>query len=145
MLALWQTRMLRLEKLGVLDEVANGLSYFEQTFLPEVPRLYSALEDELRAAPGRAARRSCPRSCGSARGSAATATATRSSPPPCSAQTLRLQSSKVFAHYLEQLHALGAELSITTLVATRRRNSRPWPTARPTRARTGATSRIAGR
>ncbi len=46
-LALWQTRMLRLEKLGVLDEVANGLSFFEQTFLRELPRLYGALEDEL--------------------------------------------------------------------------------------------------
>jgi hypothetical protein len=46
-LALWQTRMLRLEKLDVLDEVLNGLSYFEHTFLPELPRLYGALEDEL--------------------------------------------------------------------------------------------------
>ena len=46
-LSLWQTRMLRLEKLDVLDEVANGLSFFEQTFLPEVPLLYGGLEDEL--------------------------------------------------------------------------------------------------
>jgi tRNA A-37 threonylcarbamoyl transferase component Bud32 len=38
--------MLRLEKLDVLDEVANGLSFFEQTFLRELPRLYGALEDE---------------------------------------------------------------------------------------------------
>jgi len=29
--------MLRLEKLDVLDEVANGLSFFEQTFLPKCP------------------------------------------------------------------------------------------------------------
>jgi len=46
-LALWQTRMLRLEKLGVLDEVANGVSFFVSTFLPEVPRLYAGLQDEL--------------------------------------------------------------------------------------------------
>ena len=115
-LALWQTRMLRLEKLGVLDEVANGLSYFEQTFLPEVPRLYSALEDEL------SQRRVAPETqdlpaflrIGSWIGG------DRDGNPFVTgavlAQTLRLQSSKVFAHYLEQLHALGAELSITTLV-----------------------------
>ncbi len=55
-LALWHTRMLRLEKLGVIDEVANGLSYFEQTFLTALPLLYGALEDELeRRHPGRRA------------------------------------------------------------------------------------------
>ena len=32
-------------------------------------------------------------------------------------RTLRMQSSRVFEHYLEELHALGAELSVTTLVA----------------------------
>ena len=55
-LALWQTRMLRLEKLDVIDEVANGLSFFEQTFLPQVPALYGALEDELAAPSPRPAR-----------------------------------------------------------------------------------------
>jgi phosphoenolpyruvate carboxylase len=115
-LALWQTRMLRLEKLGVLDEVANGLSYFEQTFLPEVPRLYSALEDELRQRQAAPETQDLPAflRIGSWIGG------DRDGNPfvtgPVLAQALRLQSSKVFAHYLEQLHALGAELSITTLV-----------------------------
>ena len=31
-------------------------------------------------------------------------------------RTLRMQSSRVFEYYLEQLHSLGAELSMTTLV-----------------------------
>jgi phosphoenolpyruvate carboxylase len=44
-LTLWQTSMLRRNKLTVLDEVANGLSYYDYTFLREVPRLFSALQD----------------------------------------------------------------------------------------------------
>jgi len=115
-LALWQTRMLRLEKLGVLDEVANGLSFFEQTFLPQVPLLYGALEDELqRRSPGQ----DVPElpsflRIGSWIGG------DRDGNPFVTAdvlgRTLRMQSSRVFEHYLEQLHELGAELSLTTLV-----------------------------
>jgi len=30
------------------DEVANGLSFYDYTFLHEVPRLHSALEDRLK-------------------------------------------------------------------------------------------------
>jgi phosphoenolpyruvate carboxylase len=46
-LTLWQTRMLRTAKLSVIDEVNNGLSYFQTTFLRELPRLYAGLEDRL--------------------------------------------------------------------------------------------------
>ncbi|MGB7740278.1 MAG: phosphoenolpyruvate carboxylase [Steroidobacteraceae bacterium] len=115
-LSLWQTRMLRLEKLEVLDEVANGLSFFEQTFLPEVPLLYGALEDELqRRYPG-AAVSELPSflRIGSWIGG------DRDGNPFVTAdvleRTLRMQSSRVFEYYLEQLHTLGAELSMTTLV-----------------------------
>ena len=115
-LALWQTRMLRLEKLGVIDEVANGLSFFEQTFLPEVPRLYGALEDELqrRQPDGPAPDLPSFLRVGSWIGG------DRDGNPFVTADvlhsTLRMQSSRVFEFYLEQLHALGAELSLTTLV-----------------------------
>ncbi len=44
---LWQTNLLRRTKLTVLDEVANGLSFYDYTFLREVPRLHCALEDKL--------------------------------------------------------------------------------------------------
>ena len=82
-LMLWRTNMLRQTRLKVIDEVANGLSYYDYTFFHELPRLYGAIEDELgRQAPTRRAGAS-PRSCASARGSAATATAIRSSPPTC--------------------------------------------------------------
>src|SRR5258705_390376 len=48
---LWQTNLLRGNRLAVLDEVANGLSYYDYTFLRELPRLYGAIEDLLRADP----------------------------------------------------------------------------------------------
>ena len=40
----------RRTRLAVLDEVANGLSYYDYTFLRELPRFYAALEDLLAAA-----------------------------------------------------------------------------------------------
>jgi phosphoenolpyruvate carboxylase len=46
---LWQTNLLRETKLTVLDEVLNGLSYYDYTFLRELPRLHSMLEDRLQA------------------------------------------------------------------------------------------------
>jgi phosphoenolpyruvate carboxylase len=116
-LALWQTRMLRLEKLEVIDEVANGLSFFEQTFLAEVPSLYAGLEDELeRRYPGRpwdevpSFLRVGSWIGGDRDGNPFVDEAVLR-------RTLRMQSSRVFEHYLEELHALGAELSLTTLVA----------------------------
>src|SRR6202048_1916652 len=51
-LTLWQTNLLRRTKLTVLDEVANGLSFYDYTFLREVPRLHCALEDRLNEGDG---------------------------------------------------------------------------------------------
>jgi phosphoenolpyruvate carboxylase len=48
-LTLWQTGLLRKSKLRVIDEIANGIACFEQTFLRQLPRLYAALEDDLTA------------------------------------------------------------------------------------------------
>ena len=44
---LWQTRLLRFTKLTVADEIENALSYYESTFLREIPKLYAELEHEL--------------------------------------------------------------------------------------------------
>ena len=55
MVTLWQTNLLRRTKLTVLDEVANGLSFYDYTFLREVPRLHCALEDRLNDGNGRGA------------------------------------------------------------------------------------------
>ncbi len=46
-LTLWQTSEIRSFKLHVRDEVENGLSYYQYTFLRELPRLYAELEDAL--------------------------------------------------------------------------------------------------
>src|SRR3979411_1142537 len=51
-LTLWQTNLLRRTKLTVLDEVANGLSFYDYPFLHEVPRLHCALEDRLNEGDG---------------------------------------------------------------------------------------------
>ncbi|MEN9754766.1 MAG: hypothetical protein RLZ07_1148 [Pseudomonadota bacterium] len=44
---LWQSSLLRYTKLTVLDEVKNGLSYYDYTFLKEVPHLHSIIEDHI--------------------------------------------------------------------------------------------------
>ena len=46
-LTLWQTRILRELRLTVNDEIENGLSYYQQTFMCELPRLYGEVEDAL--------------------------------------------------------------------------------------------------
>src|SRR5471030_1217995 len=53
-LTLWQTNLLRRTKLTVLGEVANGLSFYDYTFLRELPRLHCALEDRLNEEDGSA-------------------------------------------------------------------------------------------
>ena len=52
-LTLWQTRLLRKNKLSVMDEVSNALTYYDTTFLKQLPLLYTELEDHLaKAVPG---------------------------------------------------------------------------------------------
>ncbi len=115
-LTLWQTSLLRWTKLTVLDEVSNGLSYYDYTFLRELPKLYGMLEDELSAmAPaGERVQIASFLRMGSWIGG------DRDGNPFVTAdilrQTLRLQNSRVHAFYLEELHSLGGELSLGTRV-----------------------------
>ena len=48
-LTLWQTSLLRGTRLRVIDEVINGLAYYDHTFLRELPRIYASLEDHFAA------------------------------------------------------------------------------------------------
>jgi len=48
-LQLWHTRLLRFTKLTVADEIENALTYYEMTFLSEIPKIYAQLEDSLGA------------------------------------------------------------------------------------------------
>jgi phosphoenolpyruvate carboxylase len=113
-LTLWQTRIVRETKLNVVDEVSNGLSYYDYTFLTELPRLYCEIEDALAAADPawRNAELACFFRMGSWIGGDrdgnpfVTADALRSA--------LRRQSERALTLYLDEVHALGAELSVHT-------------------------------
>jgi phosphoenolpyruvate carboxylase len=112
-LTLWRTNMLRQTKLKVLDEVANGLSYYDYTFFKELPRIYAALEDELarQTPPVRDKGLASFLKVGSWIGG------DRDGNPFVTAdvlrETMRLQSARALGHYLDELHELGAELSIS--------------------------------
>ncbi len=115
-LTVWQTNLLRQSKLAVRDEVENGLSYYDFTFLRELPKFYAALEDRLdaidpseTAAPVPSFLRIGSWIGGDRDGNPfVTADALR--------QTLRMQSARVFAFYLDELHELGGELSLSARV-----------------------------
>ena len=114
-LTLWQTNLLRRTKLTVLDEVANGLSFYDYTFLHEVPRLHCALEDQLNEADSAQGELAAFLRMGSWIGG------DRDGNPFVTAEvmrgTLKLQSSRVLRHYLEELHVLGSELSLAAHLA----------------------------
>ncbi|MDR2710153.1 MAG: phosphoenolpyruvate carboxylase [Burkholderiales bacterium] len=46
-LTLWQSRILRPVRLKVIDEVKNGISYFNETFFTELPCLYIQVAQQL--------------------------------------------------------------------------------------------------
>jgi phosphoenolpyruvate carboxylase len=111
-LTLWQTGIIRQTRLNVVDEVANGLSYYDYTFLRELPRLYGMLEDQLASLDGGWQQVELPSflRLGSWIGG------DRDGNPFVNAdslrQALRLQSRRALGFYLEELHELGAELSL---------------------------------
>jgi phosphoenolpyruvate carboxylase len=118
-LVLWQTTTLRRHKLAVIDEVVNGLSYYDRTFLGQLPRFYAALEDRLaEVAPAAGAEGELPSFLvlGSWIGG------DRDGNPFVTAdvlrQALRMQSTKALRHYLDEVHALGGELSLGGAMVT---------------------------
>ncbi len=117
-LGLWQTSMLRLSKLRVFDEIDNGLAYYRYTFLAEVPKLYAAIERSLRSrlGAGNAPHLRPFLRLGSWIGG------DRDGNPNVVAETLqyaiRAQAGVAFAHYLDEVHHLGGELSLSTRLVT---------------------------
>ena len=115
---LWQTRMLRYSKLTVADEIENALSYYRITFLRELPGLYEDIEAEIAAHfPQRhATTDELPPfvQMGSWIGG------DRDGNPNVNADTMKhalvRQSTAIVDFYLDEVHALGAELSISTLL-----------------------------
>ncbi len=105
---LWQTRMLRTEKLTVHDEIENALSYYTSTFLSEIPRLYADLEDLLGRPVASFFR------MGNWIGG------DRDGNPNVNAGTLdwavKRYAETVLRHYLIETHKLGAELSMSSVL-----------------------------
>ncbi|MFM0434878.1 phosphoenolpyruvate carboxylase [Paraburkholderia strydomiana] len=112
--SLWQTRMLRDSRLTVADEIENALSYYRATFLEEIPALYTDIEEALKEH-GLEARLPPFFQMGSWIGG------DRDGNPNVTAETLEhaiaRQAEVIFEHYLEQVHKLGAELSVSNLLA----------------------------
>ena len=107
---LWQTRLLRFTKLTVIDEIENALSYYDATFLEEIPKLYATLEDDLAGWQVPSFFRMGHWIGGDRDGN-----------PNVTAQTLdyatRRQSEVALRHYLKEVRALGRELSQSSMLA----------------------------
>ncbi|WP_169543991.1 phosphoenolpyruvate carboxylase [Sneathiella aquimaris] len=117
-LTLWQTNLLRQSKMSVIDELKNGLTYFDYTFLQQLPRFYRKLEASINRKIDEAADVSIPSflRIGSWIGG------DRDGNPFVTAEvldeTFKRQSSLILNHYLEQLNELGRELSLSTRLVT---------------------------
>ena len=106
---LWQTRLLRFSKLTVADEIENSLSYYESTFLREIPKIYAALEEALGTHPVAPFLRMGQWIGGDRDGN-----------PNVNAQTLqhalKRQADVALRHYLTEVHFLGSELSLSAML-----------------------------
>jgi phosphoenolpyruvate carboxylase len=106
---LWQTRPLRREKLIVADEIENARSYMQEVFLTALPKLYARWEKALgQRTPGFVR-------LGSWIGG------DRDGNPFVDATTLeyamRRGGGTAIRHYLDAIHKLGAEISISSLMS----------------------------
>ena len=106
---LWQTRPLRRERLYVADEVETARTYFQDVFLPVLPALYARWGRALGSRPPGFLKP------GSWIGG------DRDGNPFVTAESLKLALARgaetALGHYLDKLHMLGAELSLSTTLA----------------------------
>lgn len=106
---LWQTRLLRYSKLTVEDEVENALSYYESTFLREIPKIYRQIESI-----------SGSFNVPSFLSMGHWVGGDRDGNPNVSGDTLRYalrrQSEVALRHYLTEVHLLGSELSMSSIL-----------------------------
>jgi phosphoenolpyruvate carboxylase len=117
-LTLWQTNALRRTRLRVIDEVANGIAYYDYCFLHELPRFYAATEDLLATTEPGWKDIAVPAFLvtGSWIGG------DRDGNPFVTAevleQALHAQTRRALSFHLDELHRLGGELSLdSALVA----------------------------
>jgi phosphoenolpyruvate carboxylase len=105
----WRTRLLRGVSIGVIDEIDNAVSYFERSFLTALPALYDRWREVLGEAPPTFL------TVGTWVGG------DRDGNPNVTAQVmsaaLTRASRLALRFYLEAIHRLGAELSISASLA----------------------------
>jgi phosphoenolpyruvate carboxylase len=113
-LTLWQTAMLRINKLRVIDEIDNALSFYRYTFLDQIPRLYRDFEAKLRDVFDLGGDFHLPAllTMGSWIGG------DRDGNPfvtaPMLEEAVRRQATLILNHYLDEVHVLGSELSMSS-------------------------------
>ncbi|MBC2769967.1 phosphoenolpyruvate carboxylase [Pusillimonas minor] len=114
---LWQTRMLRWQKLTVIDEIDNALSYYNSSFLTAIPELYHELNLRLNP-PGKSAFNARFPTLPPFLKMGSWIGGDRDGNPNVNADTLEQallrQSAIILRHYLQEVHSLGKELSIST-------------------------------
>jgi phosphoenolpyruvate carboxylase len=107
----WRTRQLRKVKIVVADEIWNAVSYFESSFLEEIPRFYARWQALLGTGDELPSFLKVDSWVGG----------DRDGNPFVTAQVMRHalahQSKAALSLYLERTHALGAELSISDTLA----------------------------
>src|SRR4051812_9648145 len=109
-LQLWQTRLLRFTKLTVADEIETALSYYEATFLRQIPKLYGELEQALGPQHAVASFLRMGQWIGGDRDGNPNVTA------ETLAYALRRQCEVALRHYLTELFWLGSELSLSAML-----------------------------
>jgi phosphoenolpyruvate carboxylase len=104
---LWQTRLLRQAGLGVKDEIENAVTYMDRSFLRELPGLYAEWSETL----------GLDRQLASFLRVGSWVGGDRDGNPNVTAETLReafrQQARAAMRYYLDEIHALGGELSFS--------------------------------
>jgi len=119
---LWQTRMLRYSKLMVADEIENALSYYRITFLRELPALYQHIETELGMHHAPKVRHTPEPMLPPFVQMGSWIGGDRDGNPNVNGSTMThavaRQAATIIEFYLDEVHALGAELSVSSLLVT---------------------------
>lgn len=114
---LFQTRLLRRNKLSVIDEVNNALAYFDSTFFAQVPQVYRKLQSLLNLPSTDNFLPVNKDPLGKVLTVGSWIGGDRDGNPFVTAQvldtTLKIQSSKALVHYLEEMNCLIREFSVT--------------------------------
>ena len=106
-LTLWQTSEIRSFKLRVHDEIENGLSYYQYTFLRELPRLYTQLETAIGST------QPLPPFFGIASWIGGDRDGNPYVTHDVTLRAMERHSAVALAFYLDEVHQLGSELSLS--------------------------------